>query len=285
MSAKILKGKPVTEAITSKIRSDVEELKSKSITPKLAIIRMGSRPDDIAYEHSLKKYCAVSGVETEVFELDINAGESELKELIISLGGDRNTHGILPFRPIPPHIDEHVLKVTISHLKDVDCFGEGGFAPIFDRRLTGFLPCTAEAVIEMLHFYDIPIAGTRSVILGRSMLLGRPLSLLLMDLDSTVTTCHSKTHNIASVAREADILVSAIGQGRAIGADYIKPGAVVIDVGINDCGDGKICGDIDFDAVTNVAGAITPVPGGLGSVTTALLVRNVVRACKTLEGL
>lgn len=284
MSAKILRGKPVTEAMTSAIRSDVEMLKSKGVTPKLAIIRMGSRPDDIAYEQSLKRYCAAAGVDTQVFELCIDAPESELKELLFTLGCDKDVHGILPFRPIPTHIDEHVLKITIAHEKDVDCFGEGGFASVFDRRLSGFLPCTAEAVIEMLNFYEIPIAGSRSVILGRSMLLGRPLSLLLMDLDSTVTTCHSKTRDIASVAREADILVSAIGRGRAVGAEFVKPGAVVIDVGINDCGDGKICGDIDYDSVVNVAGALTPVPGGLGSVTTTMLVRNVVRACKISEG-
>ena len=285
MSAKILKGKPVTEAMTRQMQSDVEILKERGVTPKLAIIRMGARPDDIAYEQSLKRFCTKAGVETQVFELSSDISESELEALLISLGRDKSVHGILPFRPIPSHIDEHVLKITIAHEKDVDCFGEGGFASVFDRRLSGFLPCTAEAVIEMLNFYDIPIAGTRSVILGRSMLLGRPLSLLLMDLDSTVTTCHSKTRDIASVARDADILVSAIGRARAVGPECVKPGAVVIDVGINDCGDGKICGDIDFDSVLEVAGAVSPVPGGLGSVTTAMLVRNVVRACKIMEGI
>ncbi len=285
MNAKILKGKAVAETLSNQIALDVEDLSSSGKTPCLAIVRAGRRPDDLAYERGIVKRCDALGITANVFELPENVSGNRLEETLIALAEDDDVHGILPFWPMPPQIDRDILRRNIPPGKDIDCFGAGSFATVFDRELPGFLPCTAEAVMETLHFYDIPIEGTRTVILGRSMLLGRPLSLLMLDANATVTICHSKTRDMASVAGDADILVSAMGRARMVDASYIKRGAVVIDVGINDDGAGGICGDVDFESARSVAGAVTPVPGGIGSVTTTILIRNTVSACKrTVRG-
>lgn len=276
----IMNGKPVAEAVEEGIRSDVEALMLDGIVPKLAIVRMGARPDDIAYERGIKRKCAALGVATEVHTLPMAATEYQLFDLLQQLGRDDSVHSILPFRPFPPQISLHSMKYVIDPSKDVDCIGPSGSASIYDRSLDGFLPCTAEAVMEMLRHYKVVLEGARAVIVGRSMVVGRALALLMLDANATVTVCHSKTPDLAKIASEADILVSAIGRPRMIGQSHIKKGAVVIDVGINDDGCDGICGDVDESAAASVAGALTPVPGGIGVVTTTLLVRNVVNACK-----
>lgn len=275
-----MRGKPVAEAVEQRIRAEVEALAMDNIVPKLAIVRMGSRPDDVAYERGIKRKCASLGVTTEVHTLPMGANEYQLFDLLQQLGRDETVHSILPFRPFPPQISLHSTKFIIEPSKDVDCIGPSGSASIYDRSLDGFLPCTAEAVVEMLEHYGVSLSGARAVIVGRSMVVGRALALLMLDGDSTVTICHSKTKNLPEITSEADILVTAIGRPRMIDGSYVKKGAVVIDVGINDDGAGGICGDVDEVSVGALAGALTPVPGGVGVVTTALLVRNVVNACK-----
>lgn len=276
----VMRGKPVAEAVEQRVRAEVEALAVDNIVPKLAIVRMGSRPDDVAYERGIKRKCASLGVTTDVHTLPMGANEYQLFDLLQQLGKDETVHSILPFRPFPPQISLHSMKYIIEPSKDVDCIGPSGSASIYDRSLDGFLPCTAEAVVEMLEHYGVSLCGARTVIVGRSMVVGRALALLMLDGDSTVTVCHSKTKDLPGITSEADILVTAIGRPRMIDGSYVKKGAVVIDVGINDDGACGICGDVDEVSVGALAGAITPVPGGVGVVTTALLVRNVVNACK-----
>jgi len=273
MSAKLLKGKPVSDAMAEKLSAVAAES-----TPRLAIVRVGERPDDLSYERGVIKRCTALGVEASVFAFPADVPQAELIDGLRALGEDGRIHGILPFRPMPHQIDPAAVKAAICPEKDIDCVGPRGSASVFDRTLPGFLPCTAEAVLETLKYYEIPLAGARAVVLGRSAVVGRALALLLLDEHCTVTVCHSKTREIEKLASEADILICAMGRAKKVGAAYIKPGAAVIDVGINDDGNGGICGDVDFEAAADIAGAITPVPGGIGVVTNTILVRNVVRA-------
>ncbi len=283
MSAELLKGKPVADALAEAISADVSALAKRNIAPRLAVVRLGARPDDLAYERGIVKRCEALGVSATICAFDEGVLEAELLDELRALGRDTGIHGILLFRPMPPQIDPAAVKAAIAPEKDIDCVGPQGSASVFDRSLAGFLPCTAEAVMEMLKHYRAPLAGARAVVLGRSMVVGRALALLLLDEHCTVTVCHSKTLGIERIAAEADVLICAMGRARKVGARYVKPGAVVIDVGINDDGAGGICGDADFDAVSEIAGAITPVPGGIGVVTNTILVRNVVEACKKIS--
>lgn len=285
MSAQLLKGKPVADALAVGISADVAALAGASICPTLAIVRVGERPDDLAYERGIVRKCQALGVAAEVTALPPDTGEDEYVALIRAMSENRDIHGILPFRPLPAGIGMAAVRAAIDPEKDIDCLSPGSSASVFDRTLPGFLPCTAEAAAEILLHYKVPLAGARAVILGRSLVVGRALSLMLMDLDCTVTVCHSKTRDIAAVASEGDILVSAMGRARMVTASFVKKGAVVIDVGINDDGQGGICGDVDFNGVEPVAGAISPVPGGIGMVTNTILVRNVVTACGRMLGL
>lgn len=275
-----MKGKPVADALALEIQADVDFLANRGVRPSLAIVRIGARPDDLAYERGISKRCQSLGIDAHVYELHAGAPESEVFDLLTTLGENNDIHAIMPFRPMPKHVNIDALKKLISPLKDIDCIGPVGSAHVFDRSLQGFLPCAAEAVVEMLDYYQIPMRGARTVVLGRSLVVGRAAALLMLDRDSTVTVCHTKTKNIQAISAEADILISAIGSAKKIDAGWIKPGAVVIDVGINDDGKGGICGDVDFDVAAEIVSAITPVPGGVGSVTSTLLVRNVVKACK-----
>lgn len=279
MRANVLKGKPVSDAMGEAISADVAGLAQKNISPRLAIVRLGERPDDLAYERGIVKRCEALGVDVTICAFGADVSQARLIDGLRGLGADAGIHGILPFRPMPPQIDPGAVKAAIAPEKDIDCVGPQGSASVFDRALPGFLPCTAEAAVEMLKYYRVPLAGARAVILGRSMVVGRALALFLLDEHCTVTICHSRTREIENIAAEADILICAMGRAKKVGARYVKPGATVIDVGINDDGEGGICGDADFDALAERAGAITPVPGGIGVVTNTILVRNVVAAC------
>lgn len=285
MSTQVLRGKPIADAIGRTISEDIRRLALRDIHPKLAVVCFGERPGDLSYERGLRKRCEAFGLEMVVYRLAENVAEEEFADTMKALSSARDVHGILPLRPIPEQFPPEFLKHSIHPGKDVDCVGPHGSAAIFDRDLSGFFPCTAEAVLDMLHYYDISIAGKRSVVIGRSLVVGRPLALLLLDEHSTVTVCHSRTVNLPEVAREADLLICAIGRSSLVTADFVKPGAVVIDIGINDNCAGGICGDVDYDSVVEVAGAITPVPGGVGAVTNSILVRNVVKACMKMEGI
>ena len=281
--AEILKGAPVAAALSEAISRDVEELKAKGIVPALAIVRVGARPDDLAYERSAMKRAGKVGVEVrnEVFPEDMTQGEffAELERI----NKDDSIHGILMLQPLPEHIDTAAARDRIAPEKDIDGGTALSMAGVFTNRPLGFPPCTAAAAMEMLHYYGIDPKGKRAVVIGRSLVIGRPVAMMLMHENATVTNCHTRTADVPGVAREADILIAAAGVLRSVTPEYVNPDQVVIDVGINwDEEKGGIAGDVDFDAVEPVVRAISPVPGGVGSVTSTVLMKHVVEAAKKI---
>ena len=280
--AEILKGSPVAKFIKEKIKSESDLLRQKGIIPTLGIIRMGDRPEDISYEKGVIKNCESVGIQARVFEVPENTSMNEFVELLKSVNQDDNIHGILMFRPLPKHIDYEVIKNIIDPRKDIDCMSLVNLEKVFEGELDGFAPCTPKAVIEILKFYNVPLSGANVAIINRSMVVGRPLSMMFIGENSTVTICHSRTKDLPKVTANADIVVAAVGKARMLGKEYFSENSVVIDVGINDAGDGKICGDVDYDNVVEHVKSITPVPGGVGSVTSAILLSHVIIACKNI---
>ena len=274
----ILKGLDVAKAMKEKMMTDIELLKEKGISPHLGIVRLGERSDDLAYERSAVKKCEGIGIRNTVFKYPIDISQQELIREINKLNNDQSIHGLLIFRPLPKHIDENIIKHVIDPKKDVDCFSPVNVAKVFEGDSSGFAPCTAEAVMEILDFYEIPVEGKNIVVVGRSMVVGKPVSMLLVKKHGTVTICHTKTKNIETICRGAEILIAAAGKAEMITQDFIGEGAVVIDVGINMNAENSLCGDVNFTEVFEKAGYITPVPGGVGTVTTSILVRHVVEA-------
>jgi len=259
----LLKGKPVADAIVLEVKKKAEELKAGNIKAKLMIVRVGEREDDLSYERAAVKRMESCGIEWEV----------------TSLPRDKSVHGILLFRPLPAQIDENAIKHVISPAKDVDCFNPINVAKIAEGDISGFAPCTPTAAMELLKYYNIELKGKKAVVIGRSLVVGKPMAFLLLGEDATVTICHSKTENLDQVASEADILIAAIGRPKMITDKFVKEGAVVIDVGINVDSQGNICGDVDTDMCRKKAAFITPVPAGVGSVTTAVLAKHVLKGC------
>lgn len=277
--AKLLKGKDVVENLNGKLIDKVKELKENGINPTLAILRVGEREDDLSYERGAKKRCELVGVEVKVFSLPIDVTEEEYLDTLDKLNKDITINGILMFRPLPKHIDESKARNMLSAAKDVDGCTDLSLAGVFTNTELGFSPCTAEAAMEILKFYDIPIEGKKVAVIGRSLVIGRPIAMLLMHENATVTICHTKTVDVPSITKEADIVVVASGQMESVGADYLKENQTVIDVGISWNNEkNKLCGDVRFDEVENLVSAITPVPGGVGGVTTSILVKHVVEA-------
>lgn len=284
MSAELLKGKPVADALCEETKLTAIKLRENGIEPTLAVVRVGAREDDLAYERGLKKRCESVGIDVKIVEENSDISEADLLRDIRALADDSSVHGILVFMPLPKHISADVVKAAIPPEKDVDGVTDGSMAGVFSGSGRGFAPCTAEAVIKILEFYNIPMAGRRACVMGRSLVIGKPVSMLLMQRDATVTVCHSRTENAAQIARECDILVAAVGKAAAIGAEYFSEHQSVIDVGINFDADGKMCGDADFAAAEEIVRAVTPVPGGVGAVTTAVLASHVVKAaCNACE--
>ncbi len=282
MSAKILYGKEFAAQIKESAKNEVEELKNKfNITPGLAVIIVGENPASQVYVRNKHKTCEELGIKSEVVTMSENSAKNELLAKIDELNADKNIHGILVQLPLPDAIKNHSEEILnrIDPLKDVD-----GFHPVnVGKLVTGspaLVPCTPAGCIEMLDLAGIEIDGKRAVIIGRSNIVGKPMLHLLMARHATVTVCHSHTKNLPEVTREADILVAAMGKAKFVTADMIKPGAVVIDVGINRIAPKKLVGDVDFENAVEVAGAITPVPGGVGLLTVAMLMKNVVKAVK-----
>ena len=282
MSAKILYGKDFAAQIKESARLEVEELKNKfNVTPGLAVIIVGENPASQVYVRNKHKTCEELGIISEVVTMSENSTKDELLAKIDELNADKNIHGILVQLPLPDAIKNHSEEILnrIEPLKDVD-----GFHPVnVGKLVTGspaLIPCTPAGCIEMLDLAGIEIDGKRAVIIGRSNIVGKPMLHLLMARHATVTVCHSHTKNLPEVTREADILVAAMGKPKFVTADMIKPGAVVIDVGINRIAPKKLDGDVDFDVAVEVASAITPVPGGVGLLTVAMLMKNVVKAVK-----
>ena len=277
----IIKGKRVGDALSEVLKGECEALVKDGIQPKLAILRVGAKPNDLSYEKGALKKCDTIGIKAEVTELPEGTTQEQYIEALEKLNKDSSVHGILTFRPLPKGIDEEVIKNVIAPEKDVDCFSPMNTAKLMEGDKTGFPPCTPTAVVEILKHYNVPLKGAKVVVLGRSMVVGKPVSMLLLGENATVTICHSKTQDLQKVCADADVLVAGVGRARMVTADYVKEGAVVIDVGINAKPEGGgICGDVDTDDVVGKASMVTPVPAGVGSVTTYILAKHVIKACK-----
>ena len=275
-----LLGKEVNQALLEDLKARSEELQRADIEPCLAVVRVGEREEDLSYERGALKKCEKSGVicTKRVFPADVT--EDELLKTIRSLNEDQSVHGILLFRPLPKHLNERKIINEIAPAKDVDGVTDISMAGVYSDSDRGFPPCTAQAVMEILHHYGIPVEGKKAVIIGRSLVIGRPVAMMLMKKNATVTICHTRTKDPAAEARQADILVAAAGRAGLVGSSYTNPGQTVIDVGIHVNDEGKMCGDVAFDEVEPAVRAITPVPGGVGSVTTTVLAEHVIRAAE-----
>ena len=279
MPAKLLTGKEVAQKMDQDIQKDVQELKAKGVNPALRIMIVGGAEDSVFYANSAKKMAEKNGIICEIEQLPGATSQDEFVNILKQRNADKNIHGIIVMRPFPKQISENVVKHILAPEKDVDCFNPVNAGKIMAGDMTGFPPATPQAVMEILRFYQVPMSGKEAVVIGRSMVVGKPMSMLLLGENATVTVCHSKTKDLPGVCRRADVLVAAIGKAKMITKDYIKPGAAVMDVGINPEGD-KFVGDVDTEPAKDVAGAITPVPGGVGTVTTRVLLKHVVKAAK-----
>ena len=279
---KIINGKEISAYLKNKIKDEVAALKQNNINVGLAVIMVGNNPASKVYVANKEKACEQLGIISYKYELPEDTTNEQLLELIQKLNSDNNVNGILCQLPLPNHLDEKLIINSINPEKDVDAFHPQNVGKIMIGDYD-YLPCTPAGVIEMLNYENIDITSKNCVVIGRSNIVGKPMAMLLLHNNGTVTICHSKTKNLKEICRSADILVAAIGKPRFVTADMVKPGAVVIDVGINRCEDGKLCGDVDFENVQNVASAITPVPGGVGPMTIALLMKNTVTAAKKMN--
>ena len=263
--AKQLLGKEVAAALNEKIKADVAKLKEKGINPTLGIVRVGERPDDLSYERGATKRCDTLGVAVEKFLLPENVTQEELMATIDQVNKDDKIHGVLIFRPLPKHLDEAAVIKALNPEKDVDGITDGSMVGVFAGTKQGFPPCTPQACMEILDHYGIDCTGKKAVVVGRSLVVGKPAAMMLIKKNATVTVCHTRTKDMPSVTREADIVIVAAGRAGVVDESYVAPGQIVIDVGINVNEEGKLCGDVKYDTVEPVVDAITPVPGGGGS--------------------
>ena len=278
--AQLLKGLPVAKAIAKELSERSGLLNEKGVKPTLAILRVGSRPDDLSYEKGAVKRCAECGIEVRRVIFSENVTQQELIESIEEINRDDTIHGVLLFRPLPKHMDENLVCAALAPEKDMDGITEGSMAGIFSGSGKGYPPCTAQACIEILDHYGIEIQGRRVTVMGRSNEIGKPVFMLLLKRNATVTVCHTKTADPVAECSRADILIAAAGKAGVITGKHVAPGQTVLDVGINVTPEGKLMGDVDFDAAEPVVGAISPVPGGVGSVTTAVLAKHVIEAAE-----
>ncbi len=279
-----LLGKPVADKINEDLLPVIEDLKAKGVVPTLAVVRVGAREDDLAYERGLKKKFDSMNCRVEVMELPEDVSQEDLDDTVFTLDNDPEIHGILMFRPLPKGLsDENIVK-KISAGKDSDCMGMENMANLFAGNGEGYAPCTAQAVIEILKYYDIPLTGKKVTVVGRSLVIGKPVALMLIKENATVTVCHTRTADLKAECRAADIIVAAAGKAKMLTKEFVSEGQVVIDVGMNVDEEGKLCGDVAFAEVADTVDKITPVPRGVGSVTTSVLLKNVVTgAVKSLE--
>ena len=281
--AELLRGKPVADKIREEIAQSVSIYKAKGIEPKAAIVRVGNKPDDIAYERHVVSDCEKLGIATEKIYATFDISTEELMEIVERLNSDESIHGILIFRPLPAHIDYNSVCRAIKPEKDIDCMNPLNLEKLFIGDRTGIAPCTPEAVIELLKFYGYELRGKNVTVVNRSLVIGKPLAMLLLNEDATVTVCHSKTTELYKKTSSADIFISGIGTPRYFGAEYVSEKTTVVDVGIN-FENGKMYGDMNFEEVSAVAKAVTPVPGGVGSVTSMLLIKHIIKAVKLITG-
>lgn len=272
----ILKGLPVANAINEKLMEQVKSIEGP--LPHLAIIRVGERPDDCSYERGAVKKMDKVGVRCTTYTFDADIDNETFQAEFNMINENPDIDGILMLRPLPKQLDEKQIENKIDPRKDLDGISPLNLAKVYAGDESGYAPCTAEAVIEMLDYAGIDIKGKRVTVVGRSLVIGKPVSMLLMKRNATVTVCHTKTVDMAGTCKNAEILVAAAGSARMIKKEYVADGAVVIDVGINVDDEGNLCGDVDFDAISDIAAAATPVPGGVGSVTTSVLAKHLVKA-------
>ena len=278
--AKQFLGKEVVAAVNSRIMADVAALKEKGVTPTLGIVRVGERGDDLSYERGAVKRCETLGVAYEKFLLPADCTQEELMAVIDQVNKNDAIHGVLIFRPLPKHLDEAAVIKALDPEKDVDGITDGSMVGVFAGTNQGFPPCTPQACMEILDYYNVDCTGKKAVVVGRSLVVGKPAAMMLIKKNATVTVCHTRTVDMPSVVKEADIVIVAAGRAGVVDASYVREGQIVIDVGINVNAEGKLCGDVDYASVEPIVEAITPVPGGVGSVTTSVLIGHVVESAK-----
>ena len=276
----ILKGAPVVAAMNEANAARCAALREKGVVPTLAVVRVGAREDDLSYEKGVMARCAKVGVEVKQFLLPADAAQEELLGVIACINADPSIHGCLLFRPLPRQFDDRTVRAALAPEKDIDGITDGSLAGVFTNTALGYPPCTAQACLEILKFYGIPLSGRRAVVVGRSLVVGKPAAMMLDRENATVTLCNSRTRDLPEVCRAADIVVVAMGKAGTVGAEHLREGQVVVDVGIHVNEEGKLCGDVRFGEAEPLVEAITPVPGGVGTVTTSVLVSHVVEAAE-----
>nr|WP_315021087.1 bifunctional 5,10-methylenetetrahydrofolate dehydrogenase/5,10-methenyltetrahydrofolate cyclohydrolase [uncultured Aminipila sp.] len=278
--AQILKGKEVVDAVNEKLRAEVSLLKEKGVTPTLGIIRVGAKVEDISYEKGAIKCAESIGVDVKKYLFKENITQEQLLNVIAAINLDLTVHGVILFRPLPDHIDDNTIRKALLASKDVDGITDQSMAGVYTGTDLGYPPCTPRACIEILDHYGIDITGKKVAVVGRSLVVGRPAAMMVLGKNGTPIICHTKTEDMKDICKSADVLIVSAGQAKTIGPEYLNEGQVVIDVGINMTDEGKLCGDVDFEAAQNIVKAITPVPGGVGRVTTSLLMMHVIDAAK-----
>ena len=276
--AKRLSGKEVTAALNARIRANVETCRARGVEPTLCMVRVGDNPSDMSYERGASKRCETLGVACKQIHLPEDVSQEELLSVIEDVNRDPAIHGLLLFRPLPKHLDQALIENALDPAKDVDCMTDLSMSGVFTGKQIGFPPCTPQACMEILDHYGYDCTGKKAVVIGRSLVVGKPAAMMLIKKNATVTICHTRTKDMPAVTRDADLIIVAAGRAGVIGADYVREGQTIIDVGINVDAEGKLCGDVDFAAVEPVVDAITPVPGGVGTVTTSVLVGHVADA-------
>lgn len=276
--ATILKGAPVVAAMNEANAALCAQLQQKGIQPTLAILRVGEREDDLSYERGVIARCGKVGVAVRQFILPADATQEQLLEQITQINADDTIHGCLLFRPLPKQFDDRTIRAALAPEKDIDGITDGSLAGVFTNTNLGYAPCTAQACLEILKYYGVPLCGKRAVVIGRSLVVGKPAAMMLDKENATVTLCNSRTQNLAQLCQQADIVVVAMGKAGAVDGSFLRSGQTVVDVGIHVGADGKLCGDVDFASAEPVVESITPVPGGVGTVTTSVLVGHVVQA-------
>lgn len=279
--AELLRGAPVAAHVQEDLVARVRALGGAGVVPALAIVRVGARPDDLSYERAAEKRCEAVGIAVRKHVLGEDCSQGELEAVLAGVSNDSLVHGCLLFRPLPAGLDEAAASAALDPAKDVDAITEGSLLSTLSGRAGGFAPCTAEAVVALLDHYGVELDGAQACVVGRSLVIGRPVAALLLSRNATVTVCHTHTRDLSACCRRADVIVAAAGHAATVDASCVREGQVVVDVGINwDERAWRLVGDVDFDAVAPVVRAITPVPGGVGSVTTSILARHVVEAAE-----
>ena len=278
--AEILNGTAAASALTQRLRQETDELRARGVVPCIALLRAGDAEADVMYERMVERRCASAGIAVRHCTFPATVTTAELIDEIVLLNADAGVHGVLLFRPLPGHIDDEAVRRALRPEKDVDGVSDLSLAAICTGSGAGYPPCTAAACVELLHHYGVALSGKRAVVIGRSLVIGKPVALMLLSEDATVTVCHSKTRELDAVCREADIIITAAGKAGLIGARHVRPGQVLLDVGVSVDAQGCVLGDVELDEAEPVVAAMSLPKGGIGPVTTAVLARHVVEAAK-----